>query len=701
MNLKLKKLRTLESTEDHNVVSGQGCTKLKVLYCGICRTDAKIWAEGHRDIVLPRVLGHEISALNEDTGELCTVWPGRSCGQCIYCKSGRENLCEEMKIMGFHIDGGFSDYILVPEESIIYVDANILPYLLCFAEPLGCVLNVLDKVKIKVKDRIIIYGGGILGLLTALICIEKGAKLLIIEKNEDKIAHINQFINYFSIECKKDTIENEFDIAINACSEISAFSRCITKLKKGGELCYFSSLRKNEKIETNLANLIHYKENIISGAYGLKRQNMIDAIDIISRSGEALDLLIEEKISPEVVPEKIANVLTEKSLKYIIDFSLDKSKDINSSLHSKDTYKKKGCYNQFKASEYITSISKKIISANNDFYASAQQKIDNKTKPLGALGRLENFAIQMCMIQNSLNPSIFRKSIFVFAGDHGVVEEGVSAYPAEVTGEMVDNFLNGGAAVNILAKCNNIDLTIIDAGVNKDFDVNPDLINKKISKGTRNFAVEKAMTRQEAIISIENGMNIFFEKYTKSPIDIIGLGEMGIGNTTSASAIISAVTGVSVKDVTGRGTGIDDKGIERKIETIEKALSFHNLESKNPLDILEKIGGYEIGGMVGTAIAAASKKTAIVLDGIISTAAGLLAYLINPLIKEYLISGHKSIEIGQMAALAFIGIEPALDLGMRLGEGTGAALTIHLVEVACSIMRDMASFEEANVSKKI
>ncbi|MDY6969524.1 MAG: nicotinate-nucleotide--dimethylbenzimidazole phosphoribosyltransferase, partial [Spirochaetota bacterium] len=426
---------------------------------------------------------------------------------------------------------------------------------------------------------------------------------------------------------------------------------------------------------------------------------------IISRSGEALNLLIEEMISPEVVPVKIANILTEKPLKYIIDFNLDNSKDIYSSLHPKDRCKdrckEKDYYNQFGISEYITSISKKIISANNDFYASAQQKIDNKTKPLGSLGRLENLAVQMCIIQNSLNPSILRKSIFVFAGDHGVVEEGVSAYPAEVTGEMVDNFLNGGAAVNILAKCNNIDLTIIDAGVNKDFDVNPDLINKKISKGTRNFAVEKAMTRQEAIISIENGMNIFFEKYTKSPIDIIGLGEMGIGNTTSASAIISAVTGVSVKDVTGRGTGIDDKGIERKIETIEKALSFHNLESKNPLDILEKIGGYEIGGMVGTAIAAASKKTAIVLDGIISTAAGLLAYLINPLIKEYLISGHKSIEIGQMAALAFIGIEPALDLGMRLGEGTGAALTIHLVEVACSIMRDMASFEEANVSKKI
>ena len=607
-----------------------------------------------------------------------------------------------MKILGFHNDGGFSDYILVPMESIIPVKNDIQPHLLCFAEPIGCVLNGLDKIKIKDKDTVIIYGGGTLGLITALVCKGKGALPLIIEKDEEKIAHIKKFTEHLSIECVKDTTESEFNIAINACSEISAFSRCLTKLEKGGQLCYFSGLKKNEKIETNLTNLIHYKENIISGAYGLTRKNMVDAIEIIACNKKALDLLIEEIITLKEVTEKISNVLSGKPLKYIIDIALNNSAVKNSSFHS-EKHEEASRYipNQPFISKYISSVSKGITPISTELYTSAQQKIDNKTKPLGSLGRLEKLAVQISTIQNNLNPTILQKSIFVFAGDHGVVEEGVSAFPAEVTGEMVKNFLDGGAAINILSNFNNIDLSVIDAGVNKDFDAHPGLINRKIRKGTRNFAIERAMTKKEAIASIEMGMDVFFERHSKAPIDIIGLGEMGIGNTTSATAIISAVTGIHVEKATGRGTGVDDKGIARKIETIEKVLFFHKPDPKNALDILEKIGGYEIGGITGSALAAAYKKIPVILDGVISTAAGLIAYLINPLIKDYLISGHKSVEIGQEAALSYIGIEPVLDLNMRLGEGTGAALTISLIESACVIMRDMASFEEANVSRKV
>ncbi len=332
--------------------------------------------------------------------------------------------------------------------------------------------------------------------------------------------------------------------------------------------------------------------------------------------------------------------------------------------------------------------------------AAAQRKIDNKTKPLGSLGRLEALGVQMSLIQQDLAPELNRKSMLVFAADHGIASEGVSAYPPEVTAQMVANFLGGGAAINVLCRHNNIDFGVVDMGVKADLGSHPLLYDRKVRKGTRNFAIETAMTDEETVEAIESGMSVFLSEDEKQRIDIVGLGEMGIGNTTSASAIISCITGISAADATGRGTGIDNEGLSHKVETIKSALALHNPNAENGLAVLRTVGGYEIAGMAGAALAAASKQTAVVLDGLISTAAGLVAYLICPAIQGYLFSGHRSVERAQNAALEHMGLEPIIDFSMRLGEGTGAALSINMIEAACRIMGEMASFEDAGVSGK-
>ncbi len=341
-----------------------------------------------------------------------------------------------------------------------------------------------------------------------------------------------------------------------------------------------------------------------------------------------------------------------------------------------------------------------VSAVSEDLLPAARHKMDNKTKPLGALGQLESLAIQMCLIQKSLSPRIDQKTLLVFAGDHGITAEGVSAFPAEVTAQMVQNFLSGGAAINILCRHHSIDMRIVDMGVKSDLDSHPHLINKKIRRGTRNFASGPAMTKEEMVRALEAGMTGFFDEYSKNGMQILGLGEMGIGNTTSASAIISAATGMPVEVATGRGTGIDDEVFRHKVNVIETALDYHKPNPQDGLDILSKVGGFEIAGIAGAALAAASKGVAVVLDGVISTAAGLIAYLLLPKIGGYLISGHRSVEKAQSAALEKMGLEPVIDLRMRLGEGTGAALTINIVEAACRIMNEMASFEEAGVSEK-
>ncbi|MFH1156664.1 MAG: nicotinate-nucleotide--dimethylbenzimidazole phosphoribosyltransferase [Pseudomonadota bacterium] len=346
------------------------------------------------------------------------------------------------------------------------------------------------------------------------------------------------------------------------------------------------------------------------------------------------------------------------------------------------------------------SVLKAITPVGNQLRAAAQRKIDTKTKPLGALGTLEDLAVHMSCIQADLNPQVRQKNLFVFAADHGITEEGVSAYPAEVTAQMVRNFLKGGAAINVLCRHHAIDLRIVDMGVNADLDDHPLLIRKKIRPGTRNFAVQEAMTRSETLDALVSGMEVFLNSHARKPMDLVGLGEMGIGNTTSASAIICAITGIPPAQATGRGTGVDNKGLDHKTKVITNALAFHRPDTADGLDILQKIGGYEIAGIAGAVLAGAMTRTAIVLDGLISTAAGLVASLLNPHAKGYLISGHKSVETAQKAALDHLGLKPVVDLGMRLGEGTGAALTMDTVDAACRIMREMASFDEAGVSAR-
>jgi len=363
-------------------------------------------------------------------------------------------------------------------------------------------------------------------------------------------------------------------------------------------------------------------------------------------------------------------------------------------------------------SEQHTRSLEQLVPTNNDiafgnigitvppesFRVKVQEKIDNKTKPLGSLGTLEDLALKISCIQRTLHPKLERKAMFVFAADHGIAEEGVSAYPQEVTYQMVLNFLNGGAAINVLCKRNDIDMAIVDIGVKGDFESHPQLYTKKIAPGTANFAAGPAMTLQQAQSALQAGADVFKAENQKNKIDILGLGEMGIANTTSATAVISSITGVCPGQCTGCGTGIDSQGLRHKIEVLEKALAFHTSDSNDVFDVLCKVGGFEIAGMAGAALAAASAGCAVVLDGLISTAAGLIAYTLEPKVAHYFFAGHKSVEIGHVAALKHMGLDPVVDLNMRLGEGTGAAITIGLIEHACDIMNNMASFQDAGVS---
>jgi nicotinate-nucleotide--dimethylbenzimidazole phosphoribosyltransferase len=703
-------LRRLEIQDAAKPEPREGFKLLKVQYCAICRTDAKMWHEGHKDLVFPRVPGHELVACDVE-GKMFTVWPGVSCGECAYCRGGRENLCEHMKIMGFHTDGGYADYVLAPENSLIPVPGLIPEPIACFAEPTGCVINALDKLKLKSGERMVIYGGGTLGLIAALVCLARDAVPLVIEKNEEKIDKAKVFLDTTGIQCRKYTTESEFDAALNACPDPIAFNLGMAKLGKGGRFSFFSGLMKNQNIKTNLVNLMHYKEIELFGAYGLTRSDMSAAVDLIEQNPTPFDKLIEKRILPQQIPDLLPEVLAGKSLKYIIDFTDRRSGIETATLPEHDFNPRSdfaedipGRRGQRHFSDRLPNdyqaVADSIQPVVQHLRPSIQQKIDNKTKPLGALGKLEELALRLSLIQNSLTPHIDRKFLFVFAADHGVAEEGVSAYPTEVTGQMVRNFLEGGAAINVLCRQYHIDIRVVDMGVCSHFADHPGLRKKKIRMGTRNFAVEAAMTHTEAKRAVESGMDVFLTEHAVRRIDIVGLGEMGIGNTTSASAIISAVTGMTPSEATGRGTGIDDKGVQLKAEIIEKALRFHNPDPGNGFEILQKIGGYEIAGIVGAILAAASRKVAIVLDGVISTAAGLIACLINPDIQGYLISGHKSTESAQKAALSYLNLEPVIDFQMRLGEGTGAALTMSMVETAARIMREMASFEDAGVSNR-
>ncbi len=668
-----------------------------VLACAVCRTDAKMWEQGQRDLVFPRVLGHEMAVLDPD-GRRFLVWPGTSCGTCSYCTGGRENLCDDMKIIGFHRDGGFAHKAVVPLASLIPAPDGLDTHVACFAEPVGCVVNAFDQFPVIPGQRILIYGGGTMGLITAVYARHRGLEPFILEKDEVKIKKITPILEAEHLACAKETHDSLFDIVINACPDYIAFCQALTKVDKGGHISFFSGITKNQAIETNLLNLIHYKEVTVSGAYGMKKSDMERGIPFLISHETSLARLIEGVVLPEQVPEVIPRVLKGKAFKYILDFT---------GKTNKTTARDQALPGKQKAPCDVTTLSQsqlimdtiREIAPEGPLGPEARARMDDKSKPLGSLGKLEGLGVQMAVIQNSLKPVIRKKAVLVFAADHGVTEEGVSAFPREVTGQMVDNFLNGGAAINVICRCHGIDMKVVDMGVDKDFSPHPDLIRAKVAPGTRNMALEPAMTRDEVVQALENGIRAFDVISEPEPPQILGLGEMGIGNTTSATAIICAVTGLSPAQATGRGTGLDNKGLSHKAEVVEKILHFQTIAPDNGLDILTKLGGFELAGIAGAALAAASKGCAVVLDGVISTAAGLLAYMLCPQIRGYLICGHKSVEPAQAAALEYMGLEPVMDLDMRLGEATGAALAIELAQTACRIMSEMASFDEAKISR--
>lgn len=326
-----------------------------------------------------------------------------------------------------------------------------------------------------------------------------------------------------------------------------------------------------------------------------------------------------------------------------------------------------------------------------------REKQDKLTKPKGSLGVLEELSIKVAGITGNPLADIKEKAIIVMVGDHGVVKEKVSAYPSDVTFQMVFNFLRGGAGINVLAKHVGAKVRVVDMGVAVSVD-HPQVIRRKVRAGTANMAEGPAMSSQEALDAVLAGVEIVEEEVSLG-VGIVGTGDMGIGNTTPSSAILAVLTGEAVEDVTGRGTGIDNECHLKKIETIKKAIALNQPDPNNPLDVLAKVGGLEIGGLCGAILGAARRRIPVVIDGFISGAAALLASRLAPKSVNYMIASHLSVEPGHQRIMREIGLSPMLYMDMRLGEGTGAALGISIVDAACKILREMATFEEAGVSE--
>jgi nicotinate-nucleotide--dimethylbenzimidazole phosphoribosyltransferase len=329
---------------------------------------------------------------------------------------------------------------------------------------------------------------------------------------------------------------------------------------------------------------------------------------------------------------------------------------------------------------------------------AAQERQNMLTKPTGSLGKLEELSIKIAGIQGKALPEINKKAVIVMAADHGVVEEGISAYPQEVTAQMVLNFVKGGAAINAIGRETGSRVVVVNIGVkgNNEF---KDVLNRKIADGTQNIAAGPAMTIEQARQSIETGIEVINAECEKG-LDIAATGEMGIGNTTASSAICAIMTGKAAAAVTGKGTGLGSKQLFNKISVINKALSVNRPDTSNPVETLAKIGGFEIGGLAGVMLGAAAKHVPVMIDGFISGAAALIAVGLCPRIKDYLIAGHLSLEPGHKSIIEYLNIEPLLDLNMRLGEGTGAALGISIAAAACRTLSEMATFAEAGVSDK-
>ena len=354
----------------------------------------------------------------------------------------------------------------------------------------------------------------------------------------------------------------------------------------------------------------------------------------------------------------------------------------------------------------------KILPPDEALAKKAQERLDSLTKPQGSLGRLEELAKQIASITGRLDPDLTKKLIIVMAADHGVVDEGVSAYPREVTPQMVYNFLRGGAAINVLARHIGADVVVVDAGVASNIDYRQQkaaketpesscrmFVDKKIGLGTGNMAKGAAMTKEQAISSIEAGIEVA-AGMIENGYGIVGTGDMGIGNTTASSAIAACMCSASVEAVTGYGTGIDDAGYVKKVNAIKKAIRINKPDPNDAIDVLSKIGGFEIGAIAGVILGCAAKKTPVVIDGFISGAAALIAESISAACRQYMIASHCSVEKGHKIVLEKLKLAPLFDFDMRLGEGTGAAIGISVAHAAVKILNEMATFDEASVSQK-
>jgi nicotinate-nucleotide--dimethylbenzimidazole phosphoribosyltransferase len=337
-----------------------------------------------------------------------------------------------------------------------------------------------------------------------------------------------------------------------------------------------------------------------------------------------------------------------------------------------------------------------VAPVDRDATAKAQTRLDRKTKPRGSLGRLEELACRLAAVYGTADPALPSRAVVVMAADHGVADEGVSAYPQEVTAQMVKNFLTGGAAINVLARQHGARVVVADLGTKCPVSL-PRVRACRLGAGTANFTRGPAMSRETAVRALEIGIGLA-EELAEEGVGLLGVGDMGIGNTTASSAITAALTGLPPGQVTGRGTGIDDGRLSLKVDVVERALRVNRPDPADALDVLAKVGGFEIAGLAGVMLGAAVRRVPVLLDGFITGAAALAAVRLCPPVRDYLVASHRSIEPGHEAILGHLGLRPLLDLDLRLGEGTGAVLAMGLAEAALRILREMATFESAGVT---
>ena len=348
---------------------------------------------------------------------------------------------------------------------------------------------------------------------------------------------------------------------------------------------------------------------------------------------------------------------------------------------------------------FLDATFRAIFPQDYEYRQQAEERLNQLTMPHWALGDLMDLAVDLAGMTRSLRPEVSRKKVVVMVGDHGVAAEGVSKYPAEVTTQMVHNFVRGGAGINALARQAGAGVCVVDVGAKDDFAQlvrEEKIIAKKIGRGTANMAFGPAMTRTHAVMAVEAGVEV--ANQLAAEVDVFGTGEMGIGNTTPSTAIAAVFTGRKVAELTGRGTGIDDARLRHKITVIEKALAVNKPNGKDGLDVLAKVGGFEIGAIAGLIIGAAAHRKPVIVDGFIATAGAMIAYSLEPFVRDFIICAHRSVEPGYGVLLEKLQRRPLLDLNLRLGEGTGAALAMQLVDAAVAILTEVATFAEAGVT---